>query len=214
MKLICFDVDGTLIDLEPNVWSVLNREYNFQTQDSVLFRKYKEGEITYQEWVDKDFEHYIRNGLNKKILKAIFEEYKPFNDVRETLDILSQKYRMSVLSGSIDFLLVVHGIYEFFEHILINKVVFNRDDIIRVESTPYDLDRKVKGMEYLLQLTHNKMEDCFYIGDGDNDIPLSKFMKNNGGTFIAFNPKSEELIKNAKYVINSGDIRDVSKYIT
>lgn len=213
MKLICFDVDGTLIDLEPNVWSVLNREYSFQNQDNALFRRYKSGEINYQEWVNQDFEHYTKNGLNKDILSALLKKYKLFSGVRETLEVLSQKHRISVLSGSIDFLLKIHEIDRFFGQMLINKLVFDGERISRIESTPYDLEGKVEGIKYLLQLTNHKVKDCVYIGDGDNDIPLSIFMKEKGGTFIAFNSKSEELRANARYVIDSGDMRNILPYL-
>lgn len=213
MKLVCFDVDGTLIDLEPNIWGVLNREYDFQNQDNILFSSYKKGNLTYQEWVNQDFEHYTKNGLNKNRLSALFKKYKLFSGVYETLKVLRQKHVISVLSGSIDFLLKVHEIDEFFEQMLINKLIFDGDKISEIEATQYDLEEKVEGLKYLLQLYHNDINDCAYIGDGNNDIPLSRFIKERGGTFVAFNSKSEELKNNARYVIDSGDMKDVLPYL-
>lgn len=213
MKLILFDVDGTLINAEPNVWSILNSEFDFQEHDNLLCKKYVDKEITYQEWVDKDFDHYICKGLDKNRLKNIFERYKPFPGVIETLELVGKEKSINVLSGGIDFLLKVHNLDRFFENLLINKILFEGNEIIKVETTQYDIEKKVDGLLYLSQLKNIGLEDTCYIGDGDNDFCLAKFMKNNGGIFIAFNSKSQELKDNAKYVVNSKDMRDVLIYI-
>ena len=212
MKLICFDVDGTLIDLKTNAWFILNREYNFQIQDDILFKEYRKGNITYQEWVNQDFWHYTLMGLNKENLKNLFNKHKTFPGAHETLKILKERHIISVLSGSIDFLLSIHALDSFFEQVLINRVIFDGERIVKVEATPYDIEGKIEGMKYLLQLTHKSIEDFVYVGDGDNDIPLSRFIKKNGGTFIAFNSRSNELRDNARYVVDSRDMRDVLPY--
>ena len=206
MKIVCFDVDGTLININPNIWAILNKKYNFQEQDNLLYNQYKEGVITYQQWVNSDFEHYIKSGLNRIIMEIIFKKYNPFSGVRETLEILRKTSNLNIVSGSIDFLLKVHNLDGYFNNIFINKVSFDEDNIKNVEATPYDLDKKVEGLKLL---TKRNVENVFYVGDGDNEIPLSKFMKEKGGNFIAFNSKSEELKDNAKYVIHSEDMKDI-----
>ena len=215
MKLICFDVDGTLINIEDYVWIILNNRYNFIEQDKMLYNKHIKGEITYQEWVNIDFAQYINEGVNFKELRKIFSKYKPFEGVKETLIKIRKKgYKTVVLSGALDILLTINNLESYFDHVLINKIIFNSNgEITNVKGTPYDIDKRIDGLKHLCELENISLENTFYIGDGDNDIPMSIFMKKNGGTFIAFNPKSEELIKNAKYVVDSGDMRDILKYI-
>ena len=170
MKLICFDVDGTLINIEDYVWIILNNRYNFIEQDKMLYNKHIKGEITYQEWVNIDFAQYINEGVNFKELRKIFSKYKPFEGVKETLIKIRKKgYKTVVLSGALDILLTINNLESYFDHVLINKIIFNSNgEITNVKGTPYDIDKRIDGLKHLCELENISLENTFYIGDGNN----------------------------------------------
>lgn len=177
VKLICFDLDKTIIT--ENSWYNLNLSMGMtKEEDQKYYDQYYAEEITYQEWIKKLLDHFIKNGKATKgnIEKSLSSyELQPF--AREVVEYLKLKgYKIALISGSINILveLVARDLsIEYFGGV--NTFVFNESnylkDIIVID------DDKVAKLEILIKFCRDlniSLDEVVCIGDGDNDIELFK----------------------------------------
>ncbi|MBI1970018.1 HAD-IB family phosphatase, partial [Candidatus Woesearchaeota archaeon] len=106
-KLVCFDLDGTIIDKTSSVWHTIHEKLG---TDKEARRKaiedFHAGRITYQQWADGDMRAWKKVGANKeKILEAI-QHLRLMTGALETIQELKRKgLKLTIISGSIDLVL-------------------------------------------------------------------------------------------------------------
>src|SRR3989338_391229 len=106
-KLVCFDVDGTLIDNLKFSWQVFH-DY-FQTdrhrrEDSK--KKFLSGEITYLQWADHDINLWKEKNAKKGDFFRAISHLKLMEGAIETLNELKRKgLKLAVISGSLNIIL-------------------------------------------------------------------------------------------------------------
>jgi phosphoserine phosphatase len=190
--LICFDLDGTLVDDTIYIWKTLHETL----RTDPIARKnastgYFAGEISYREWFEHDLLLFKQSGATKANLLEIIHTLKPMPGARKLLADLKQSgHILTIVSGSLD--IVVDRLFglELFDHVLINHIHFDETgQIIGGEPTKYDLDGKADGLKELARRENIKLSDTLFIGDNDNDIWIAKA----AGKAIAFNCKSDAL---------------------
>ena len=200
IKLICFDLDDTLI--LANSWKKLGIALGLSVEeDRRLYKEYKSGLITYDEWNDKVIEKYMehedstRSGITKILSGYSFKE-----GARETINYIKDKgYEIVLISGSIDILVDMVakdlGIKYYKAN---NTFVFDENDrLIGVHSNGDDVLAKVDHLESFCEMLDIDIKECACIADGDNDIEMFR-RTGHGITF-----KGQEIEKEAWKVIDS-----------
>ncbi len=209
-KLICFDVDGTLIEGVEFSWSYLHdcfgvdKNRREKARDDFFNQK-----ITYLEWALHDIGMWMEKGITKKdFLKAI-SVFSLMPGARETLLALKkQGYKLAVISGSLDIILetMIPDYQDIFDEVFISKLIFGKDGKIKeVIATQYDMKMKAEALKLVAEKYGYSLKECVFVGDHYNDIEIMKHV----GLGIAFNCKSDELRSVADIVVNKKDLREV-----
>jgi len=206
--LICFDLDGTLVDDTIFIWKTLHERF---ATDAAARRRaradYFAGRIPYARWFETDLELLERAGATKPAILLVLDELRPMNGARETLDELRRRgHHLAVISGSLD--IVLERLFpEFrFDHVLINRIAFAVDG--RIEGgtpTPYDIENKAAGLLELCRREGIGTERAAFVGDNSNDLWIAR----EAGLAIAFNCKSEELRRTCAAEVREKDLRKI-----
>lgn len=190
--LICFDLDGTLVDDTIYIWKTLHE--TFETDPDArqgAHRDYFAGRISYKQWFEHDIELLKAAGADRARIVEILNGLSPMAGAQELLKTLKKKgHKLAVISGSLD--IVVQHLFDesLFDHVLVNRIYFNSvGEISGGAHTPYDLDGKADGLLELAKKEGLSASQTVFIGDNENDIWVAKA----AGLSIAFNCKSDAL---------------------
>ena len=211
-KLVCFDLDGTLVDGTVFVWQTLH-DY-FQTDEARRWdaiNKAHSHEITYEEWFNHDLELLGERGATRDGILDAIAPMRLVPGARETLAALRQRgFKLAVISGSLQIVLdTLLPDYDF-DHVLINRLLFDdRGYIAGGVATEYDMARKAQGLEMIAAKESIPLESCVFVGDNYNDLAAMRA----AGLGIAFNCKSEELAQIADVVVTGKDLREILKHL-
>ena len=211
-KLICFDLDGTLIDGIEYAWETLHIAFGIpKEQNRANIKAYRDKEIDYKEWCHRDINMWKERGITKEQIIREIKKFKLMKGAKKTLEELQKRgYKLAVISGSfrqvIDTLFPNHP----FTDVLINDVVYeNNGKVKTIKPTPFDMEHKATGLKMIAEREGIDLSECVYIGDNINDIHVAEI----AGLAIAFNSKSEELNKVCDVIIKKKDLREVLKHI-
>lgn len=207
-KLVCFDLDDTII--EQNSWLKLNFALGLtKEEDDDLYEKYHyKKEITYAEWIAELLILYKQRGkANFDNIVASLSGYEYKKDSKEIIEYLKNKgYKVALVSGS--FNIVVDLVARDLDIDIaeaINNFVFDVNN--NLENITIMGDEKIAKLNILEDICLKlgiKIEDCVCIGDGANDIEM--FKKTQKG--ITF--KGSRIEKEAwKIIENLGDIKNI-----
>ena len=213
-KLVCFDVDGTLIDNITFSWQVFH-DY-FQTDKhrrAGAQKKFFDGKITYMQWAEHDINLWReKNAKKEDFLKAI-SHLKLMEGAMETLNELKrQNIKLAIISGSLNVLLekFIPNYNEFFDGVFLSRIYFDESGYItKIEATEYDMDGKALALRKIAEREGISLKECVFVGDYLNDKKIIQ----EAGLGIAFNCSHDELKKVADVVIGKKDLREVLKYI-
>lgn len=214
-KLIIFDLDGTLVDGTDSIWATLHEFFGVEKHKERLEAKskYISGEISFQEWADRDIELMKRSGANRENMEKAIRKVNLIEGALETIRALKRKgYRIGLVSDSLDIVvkILIPGYNRLFDHVYINRLFFGRKgEILKVKTTEFNFGNKAKGLEKICREEGIGPKDCVFVGDHENDVEIAKL----AGFSIAFNSKSEKLKEVADVVIEKKDLREILKYL-
>ena len=215
IKLVVFDLDGTLFDDTIFIWQSLHDAFNTDKEKRKKgIDLVHEGKMSYKDWVKHDVELFNEVGAKKKDFLKVIGMMKLMTGARETLSELKKKgYRLAIISGSLNLalehLLPEHA--DFFDDVLINHFFFDRSGAISSwDATPYDGPGKALGLKHLCKKYGITPEQCVFIGDHSNDVEIAEL----AGKSIAFNCKSDRLAQIADVVIMDKDLRMILEHIS
>ena len=213
-KLICFDLDGTIIDETIFLWQTIHEQLGTdkESRKKAIEDFYAE-RITYAEWAEHDIKCWKKVGADKKKLMDAIKPLRLMHGTRETLEELKKKgYKLAIVSGSVDFALeyVLPNYREFFDDVFINKVLFNEDGTIKgIDATEFDFKHKATALKKICERENILPKQCVFVGDHENDIHIADL----AGFSIAFNCKSDRLAQIANVVIKKKDLREILKHL-
>jgi phosphoserine phosphatase len=205
IKLICFDVDGTLVKhpADMTIWEVLNLRFGSTRETNRRrYEMYRRREITYDEWVALDVGDWVSAGATREEILESVAEFNLVEGVRETMGELKRRgFQLAVISGTIDILFDTLYPDHPFEDVFTNKIFFDGDGkLTSWQATPFDGYGKPAALRRITRERDIPISRSAFVGDGENDVPLLGV----AGMFVAYEPRSDELEAGADVVIKGG----------
>jgi phosphoserine phosphatase len=207
-RVVCFDVDGTLVDETIFIWSTLHERFRTDPQARARAREdYFAGRLSYRGWFEHDIQLLRRAGADRDAITAVIRSMRLMPGARETVTTLCRwGYRLAVISGSIDLVLEELFPDHPFHHVLINSFTFDAAGrLIGGEHTPFDLERKADGLREVAAREGVSPSQCAFVGDHFNDVQVADV----AGLAFAFNCKSPELAGVADVIVPGRDLRAI-----
>lgn len=210
--LVCFDLDGTLVDDTIYIWKSLHEA--FDTEPVARQQAYDDffgGILSYRDWFEHDLKLLRRAGATRQRIEALLSTLKPMEGAHEAISTLRDRgHKVAIISGSLD--IVVEHLFgqHLFDHVLINKLHFAADGCIDGgEPTPYDLAGKAEGLRELARREGLDPKQVAFIGDNENDVWIAEA----AGRAIAFNCKSDKLRALCHVEVKTKDLRLVLEHL-
>lgn len=213
-KLVCFDLDGTLVDDTASIWQTLHEHFGTDmVRRKSAMERFMRHEMTYSEWADHDVEMFKEKGATREEIISVIKRLKLMTGSRLALKELKDKgLKLAVISGSIDLVLETLFPEHPFDDVFINRFIF--DDSGRLVSgvgTEYEREHKATGLKMIAKRERFNLSECVFVGDNLNDIQVAQ----TAGLSIAFNSNKDELKQVCSVVIPDGikDVRAVLPHI-
>lgn len=208
--LICFDVDGTLVvhPEEKVIWEVLNRRFTGDdTVNRVRYLQYREGSITYSDWVALDVGDWLRVGATRTQILESVGELRLIRGAREALAELRRRgYHLAVVSGTLDIVLDTLFPDHPFDELYVNRLHFDPDGLLTGwTATPYDIDGKARALREIAAREEIPLARCAFVGDAFNDVEIAR----EAGFAVAFNPKCDDLVEVCDVVIRAESLESL-----
>ena len=195
-RLICFDMDSTLIQTE--CIDELAERAGVGEQVKAITERAMRGEIDFKESFTERVA--LLKGLDESVMKEIAENLPITEGVERLMFVLKHYgYKIAILSG---------GFTYFGEHLKrkfgIDYVYANELEIVDGKLTGrylgeiYDGKRKAELLRLLAQVEKVDIAQTIAVGDGANDLP----MLSTAGLGIAFHAKPK-VVENAEQSINT-----------
>ena len=207
-KLVCFDVDGTLVD--GISWLLLTKGLGCLPREHIdIFSRAKKGEISFTKG-ERMLTKICKESGNatRGFIKNLFSEIKPRPGAKEIVSYLKKNYKVYLISGAIDIYveeiakkLTVDGFYansslKFDKNGVLKKIYYKNDQG----------EIKLKQLNKLIKKLGINLNKVVFVGDSENDIAIFKEIKHG----IAVNSSSEGLRGIAWKNINSlGQLKDI-----
>ena len=215
-KLVCFDVDGTLIDNLQYSWQIFHDYFKTNMKKREKARSdFFSGKISYLRWAQHDIGMWISLKKKKKdFLEALGHSgIKKMAGADETIRALkAEGIKLAIISGSLNIVLeyIFPNYREIFDDVFLSKIHFNQEGYIeRTEVTEFDMAQKATALKNIAKRENITLKECAFLGDHNNDVEIAK----EAGLGIAFNCSSDALRKVADVVIEKKDLREILRYI-
>ena len=213
-KLVCFDVDGTLIDNVKFSWQVFHDYFKTDREKREKARNdFFNGSISYLQWAEHDIGMWKEKGAKKDEFFEALNGLKLMEGALETLHELKKHgLRLAIISGSLNILLekFIPDYNRLFEDIFLSKIFFDEmGNIINVRATEFDMEKKAEALRQIAERENLDLKECVFVGDYLNDLKIIQ----EAGLGIAFNCSNDKLKQAADIVIEKKDLREILKYI-
>ena len=207
LKLVCFDLDDTLIREIHSVMlpCILNGK---EKEHSIIQKQEESGVIDY---ISAD---YLRAKLligleESKIAQSFLEIAKPLKNIKSVVEALhEQNIKCIVITvGPKQVAKVACSIWGFDDYYGSNYEVVDGKFTGRILNY-IEAEHKISCLQDFCKFNSIEPEECVAVGDGATDIPIFGYC----GKSIAIN-SSSNVRKSAMYAVDTDDLTDILKYI-
>ncbi|MBW2983834.1 HAD family phosphatase [Candidatus Woesearchaeota archaeon] len=215
-KLVCFDVDGTLVDNVEFSWQLFHNYFETDEKRRIKARDmYYAGEISYLEWANHDIGMWIEK---KAARKQFFDALKKNNvqlmkGAMETISKLKEAgIKLAIISGSLDIIMeyLMPDYNAVFDDVFFSRLIFDEKGVLKsAKATEYDMIKKADALKKIAKREGFKLSECVFVGDHHNDVKIIQ----ESGLGICFDCKSDDLRKVADIEIKNKDLREILKHI-
>jgi phosphoserine phosphatase len=198
-SLIAFDVDGVLLKPKSS-WNTIHTHFGVKNEESL--RAFLNGEIGYQEFIDRDVNLWLgkKRNITRNDFREIAKSIEPnpnFQYLREFLEKFDGK--KIAISGGIDVIVRKVGEYFALDEIYSNALVFKNDVLVGGTAV---VNPHEKGL-FLEKYRGHKVS----IGDSEWDKDMFK----NSDYSILFN--SEKDFDFVDCIIHGNDLRELTNVL-
>jgi len=215
-KLVCFDVDGTLINNVKFSWQLFHDHFNVDPNRREQGRQsFLKGDITYLQWAEHDVNLWKEGKVTKADFFAAIDKHHItlVGGVRETLlELRKAGIKIGVISGSLNVMLerFLPDFEKLFDDVFLSRLTFDSNGVINgVIATPYDIEHKATALRMISDREKIPLEQTVFVGDYLNDLHVLQL----AGLGIAFNAKHQEVKDAADVSVDSQDMRDILPYV-
>lgn len=212
MKTIVFDFDGTLTKKNNEIWRNIWIKLDATDVDDILYSKFNDGDLNYDEWSREIEKEFIKRKFNKDLLLELTSNIELMDNVENCLKELKKEgYDLRILSGGIDFVIktLLKDSVKYFSDIRCNEFVFDDNGYLtKIIDTDSDGRGKQRYVNSIIKETKCDPKDIIFVGNGNND----RFVSSTGCTTICINPNNtDHKDKNiwSLYIKDSNDLNDV-----
>lgn len=196
-RLICFDMDSTLIQTE--VIDELARKHGVYDQVAAITESAMRGEIDFKESFAQRCK--LLKGLDVNVMKDIAENL-PFTEGVDRLMYVLKKYgyKIAILSGGFtyfgEYIQKKYGI----DYVYANELEVDETGHLtgNYVGEVVDGQRKAELLKLIAQVEKVDLQQTIAVGDGANDLPMLA----QAGLGIAFHAKPR-VVANAQQSINT-----------
>ena len=205
VKLVIFDLDGTITRL-PNIWRHLHSELGTWDRAKNYALKYRNGEISYDEWAKLDCS--LWKGTKVERVLKITSEIKYFDGAEETIGRLKKAgIKVGIVSAGISFLAEKVGKDLNVDVVISNDLKISNDIITGEIETKVSIDNKKSIIQGIARSMSLIMSEVVVVGDHVFDLPQEAGLK------IAFNPRHMEAEKAADFIVKGENLMEIFKII-
>ena len=206
VELVCFDMDGVLIDVGSS-WVMVHNHFGVQNEASL--RAYLNGEFDDLEFIKRDASLWLR--LKPKITRAdfeaIFREPPLMPGVKKTVDTLrAEGVEVAIVSGGVDVMAENVAKRLGIPRVAANGFVYDRDGHITGEGvvrTPLN-DKAAPVVRFAKELGI-PLARTLSIGNSLPDVAMFDV----AGRSIAFHPEDDYTRDHATWVIEEGPLDQI-----
>ena len=208
VRLIAFDVDGTLVEHDHGlvVWQILNHRFvGDATLDRVRYQAFLKGELSYAQWVQLDVQGWRAGGATRALIEEeIRRDLRLVPNAREVVDELVRRgYLLAIVSGTLDIVLDVLFPAHPFQHVFANRIRFDTlGSICDCEATPFDMEGKAEALRVLSSQLGFGLRQVAFVGDNINDCPALRLV----GCPIAYDAKHDDVRALARHNLPRGQL--------
>ena len=195
-RLICFDMDSTLIQTE--CIDEMAERAGVGAQVKAITERAMRGEIDFKESFTQRLA--LLEGLDENVLQEIAESLPITEGVERLMFVLKRYgYKIAILSGGFTYFGEYLNKKFGFDYVYANELEIKNGKLTgRYIGQVVDGKRKAELLKFIAKLERVDIAQTIAVGDGANDLP----MLTTAGLGIAFHAKPK-VIANAKQSINT-----------
>jgi len=210
INTVVFDLDGVLV--KGGSWPEVFKSIGASKEHSDMLSTYRAGGFqSYMDWTDHACMALKDKGLTKNLFYRVLGRIPLMNGAEYVGKMLNMHgYKTGIITGGFDAMAQrVKQKLEMDFYAACCSLEFGVDE--RLSSWKLErCDYKDKSEQmYMLAAQHGfDPTNCAYVGDGEGDVDIMKEAKFS----IAFNPKTENVKRAAKKVVEGNDLRKILEY--
>jgi phosphoserine phosphatase len=206
VRLVCFDMDGVLIDVGSS-WVMVHKAFGVTNEASL--RSYLNGEFDDKEFIRRDASLWLRQKpkLRREDFEAIFQEPPFMAGVQQTIESLHERgIETAIVSGGVD--IMAHNVAERLgiPRVAANGFVFDDEGHMTGEGivrTP--LNDKAAPLLRFAKESGIPLASVVAVGNSLPDVSMFDV----AGRSIAFHPEDDYTREHATWTIEDGPLDQI-----
>ncbi len=209
-RLVVFDMDGVLVDVESS-WVYVHHHYG--TNHDGGMEAYNRGEIDDHEFMHRDIEIWKskKNPIHYTDIERIVATIPIMKGARETIKTLRENgVEVAIVSAGLMPLAKRLGKELGIEHLYANDLATDEEGyLIGKGVLGVELKNKGEPIDVLARKLGVERKSIAAVGNSYIDIPMFE----KSGLGIAFNPSDEKIKQAAEVVIEKKDLREIIPHV-
>ena len=215
-KVVIFDFDGTLTISNSSTWVRIWDKINKPEIDYKYYLMYKNGEINYNQWLEKCFLEYKDSGYSENDLNELVNNMSLIKDVEEVFKCFKQQnIQIYILSGGIKTVIErsLKHLTSYVKFIEASNFLFNSqgqlDKIVYPTCNP---ENKQEFVNLIIKNEQVSPSSVLFVGNGKNDETVYK----TGVNTLCLNPDDADYNNRTIWhnVVETKTLKDILPFIS